>query len=227
MAFGATDYFSLGDTAWEPQSSSKSTASANAQAADSWGDVACETVYNRASTYQVVYALVKGSSVNVTTKVKLGNIKTIGAEKAVISSIEVATSNTDFPRVTVTAEEWHGDTDLRTYTMTGATAIAAEKRAQAIGFVADTTTSTMIQSSTATYTVQVARVADSVGSYVKTAVYGGRGEVTAELMACAGTATAVADTANGWALAKEVESATDNTSYGNSTVSVFKNLAND
>jgi len=225
MPFGANDYFALGDTAYEPQSSSIATTASNAQAMDSWGDVACETVFGRAKTWQVVYALVKGATVNVTTKVKLGNIKTIGAEKAVITGVELATTNTDFPRLTVTGEEWFGDTDLRTYTMTGLTAIAAEKRAQPIGVVLDTGTN--INGSTASYTVQIVRVSDSVGTFAKSAVYGGRAEASNDLIACSTTAGAVADTANSWALSKEAENATDNTSYGSSTVVAYLNLAND
>jgi len=228
MAFGvAQDYWALGDTIWEPQSSTLTPQASLANAQDSEGDNACEQQYNAYDQWSVVYKLVglAADTVTVSSKTKCGTIIAIDtATKGVVTSIEVATANTDFPTITVAGEEWYGDTEARTYTDPFPD-ISPLKYGQAIGFVADTYS--RVTSSTGSMTVQVARVADSVGVFVRTAVYQGRAEASGELVHCTTTAGAVADTAHGWALTKNNDVNSDNASFGTSTVNAYQNVSAD
>lgn len=234
MSFGVTsDPFAIGDTHWRPQNLTEApTAAGEAQAMDSNGDVQASTVYGRAKAWTQPFKVVGGDSgttFNVNTHIKLGTIKVpVGdsGRKAICTSVEVATSNTDFPVVTCGFTEFFGDTaNQAAYTIPGVATLTALKRAQSMGVVVSGVN--RLNSCNLSASLQVVQVADSLGAFVQTAGYQGRAEATAEAINAAGAPTIAADTANSWATSKDQDVATSNTEYGKATLSVFKNILPD
>ena len=227
MAFGATDYHSLADTKTELQTGERQASATRTNFMDSLGDIACETVSGELLTWVNGYRLIGGDTCAISTYIKGGTITAIDTNtNAVCTQIELETSNTARPLLTVTSEQFFGTDTTNQATFTPPfTGIARNKTAQAIGFTL--TGSTKLTGSRATLTCQIEHVKDSVGDYAATDVYGAVAEVTGDLAICTGTPAATADTANGWALAQDVALSSSNEAYGTGTINVFKNIARD
>jgi len=226
MSFGATtDHFGIADTNWKLQSSDKSPISSNANAQDSNGDNVCETVFDTAYSYTATYGFcgTGDTSGNVVWPTLYAGSDTANAKLR--TGYSVATSNTARPTLTVNGEDAFG-TSNSTYTVAPPT-IPAAKLATAMGFVADTASVTRVNSSSWNFTTQTAYVQDSQGQRCQADVYQGRIEASGELTSCTSTATAIADTANGYTLSGPVGSSETNTAYGTATVNVFKNVLAD
>lgn len=231
MAYGVTtDYFGLADTIHQIQSSAKNPATGgNAQATDSNGDVQCEKVFGNYDVFEASYRLVDHTqdtsgyvARNLDTDVQIGQIFAIDtATNAIVTGVEVTTSPTEHPMMSITAEQYFGETTGQPTYASGATVLCI-RRAQGFGIVAGG--SSRVTSGTLSLSGQSEAVTDSQGDRVQTTVYQGRADATADLTICTGTPTAVADTANGYALNAGVSSAQENTGYGTASIAVFKNL---
>jgi len=226
MSFGVTtDKFGIADTNWKPLNLSSEPISSQANAQDSFGDNVCESVFDTAYSYSQEYQYCgAGDTLGniVFPTLVIGNDTT---NAVLVTGVTLATSNTERPRMTLAGEDAFG-TSTNQYTLTMPT-VSGSKKAQALGFVADTTTVTRVNSSTWAATAQTSYVQDSDGQRVLADVYGARIEASGELVSCTGIATAAADTANGYALSGPVAKSQENTGYGSSTVNVFKNLTAD
>lgn len=230
MSFGVTaDYWNLKDTHWRPQSDNcNPTAAGEGQAEDSHGDIRASTVHGKAKAWRTAYKVVAADSTGafaLATKVKLGNIVAIdSATKGVVTGIELATSNKDFPVVTVSGVQFFGDTlNQQHYTVPNCTAIKAQKRVQTIGVTVDT--NNRANSCTLNATLQVVQCADSLGAFVQTDAYQGRVESTVEAVNATATPTLAAD--SGWTEAKDEDVNTSNTEYGKGVITVFRNILPD
>jgi len=230
MSFGAlTDYIGAADTKYQLQSSAKNPASSgNAQVQDEDGTTVCETVYGQHDVWVCGYEIVSNTKdtagtyvpLSIDTKAMIGSVIAIDTTvRALVTGIELGTSQTERPQFSVTAEEFEGDTsDVHTFA-SGVTVIGI-KRAQALGFVADT--DSYITSSSLSLSGQTAPTLGATGARVNNVVYQGRAEATGELASCSATPGAAADT--GWTLATDPSFVEENTAYGTSSVAVFKNI---
>lgn len=230
MSFGVTkDYWGLADSHWKPQAGNKApTAAGEAQAEDSHGDLRASTVHGHAGAWTVPYDVIGGDSglhFSVNTHVKLGQIVAVDSVvKGVITTVEVATTNKTFPRVTVGGVQFFGDSlSQLEYSIPTPAALHAHKRAQAMGVVV--AADNRLNSCTLSASLQVIQVADSLGVYVQTEAYQGRAEVTAEAVHATADPAITAD--SGWAVSKNQDIATSNTEYGKGTLNVFKNILPD
>jgi len=227
MSFGSTtDHFTLENTDWELQSSSKTPEASSAQALNEFGDVDAQTEYEETETVECVYKLVSnGTDGSVSLPV---NFK--GGYKSgdyIITGGSVNTSNTERPTLTVTGEKYFGaeTTVLRVYDF--ATAIGpllALKVATAIGFVLGVDTA--LNGSSVSASIEVARTLDSEGAIAVTDTYNGRLEASGELVSSSAAPSATADTSS-WTLAKDNDVSQENTGYGSGTVNVYQNLTAD
>ena len=226
MSYGAnTDKFGISDTNWKLLSYSADPISSNANAQDSNGDNVCETVFDTAYSYSAEYQFCGAgdTSGNVTwPTIVLGNDTT---NSVLVTGATISTSNTERPRLSMSGEDPFG-ASTNAYTLTLPT-VPAAKKATAMGFVPDTTSVTRVNSSSWTATAQTSYVQDSDGQRCLADVYQARIEASGDLVSCTSTATAIADTANGYTLSGPVGKSESNTSYGSSTVNVFKNLLAD
>ncbi len=224
MAFGAvTDHFGYADTNWRLQSASKDPRSENATAEDSFGDVACETVFDTGHNYEAVYEVIKGdtgNNVEWPATLKGGTI--VGG--IAITSANIETSQTEKPRVTVSGEDIGAadSTGFATYSWVLPT-IKARKQAQAMGFTP--AAGARVTSASMSCSVEMAATQDSLGNRVAADVYNGRQEVSGEMVACDTIADASADT--DWTLNGPLGNSEENTDYGTSTINVFRNIGRD
>ena len=165
MGFGTTqDWFAFGDTNFQVQSSNKTGNASNAQAVDSNGDVACETVFDTGFSYEVTYQMCGGSA--LPAGFKGGNVIAYDtATNILINGGSISTSGTEFPTFTVTGETLYGTASGSLYDFQAEVTLAGTKTAQAIGFSADTNSKTV--SSSVTFSTNVAKVQDSDGQTVK------------------------------------------------------------
>lgn len=227
MAFGATDYHSLADTVTEVQTGEIQTSADRANFMDSLGDMACETVSGEISTWVNSYRLIGGDTFAVSGYISGGTITAIDTNtNAVCTGIELETSNTARPLMTVTSVEFFGTDTANQPTYTPPfTGLARSKTAQAIGFTL--AGSTKLTGCRASLTLQIEHVKDSVGDYAATDAYGAVAEVSGDLSICTGTPAAAADTANSWELSQEVDLSTNNEGYATGTINVFRNIARD
>lgn len=223
MSFGAnTDHWAFADTNHVLQSSSKPPQKSNATALDSEGDVVAETVYDTGAGYECVYrhAGAAAWALDGDTVAPHIRIGAIVSSNKIITGITAATSNTERPLVTVTGEDFVGDTASQLQYATGIS-VPTGKIAGGMGALSPDTNSRIV-SSTMTATGQVAKAQDSDGTTVTVDVYQGRVEVSAELQSATSTAGGSADT--GFTADGPVASSEENTGYGNSTLTVFKNI---
>lgn len=223
MAFGTdTDYFGLGDTHWKIQGSGITPSASNDPTPDENGDNICEVTYDEFNTYQASYRLigVAADTQTIDTKVKVGQIFPLDTTaRAVVNSIEIATSNTENPLITVQAEQYFGDTGGQ-LGFANALTVLPIKRAQGLGVTADTVS--RIISSSATITGQTYRVLDSDGDPAQSDLSGGRAEASAELISC--TANPGVAAASGWTLVQAVARSSENTRQETASINVYKNL---
>jgi len=180
--FGAlTDHFSLAETVGTLVESSKTpVANSRADALDENGDIAdaawygntAGDLYEASCTYQV-----DTKDVNVATALKLGE-KSTGV---VITSIEISTSNGDWPKITVSGILGTGALEQgKTYAMPTGT-VAAKKRAQIIAGI--TLTTGKLTSASLSASCDLATANDGAGEPVAHGVSGAVATETAEAVA--------------------------------------------
>ena len=225
MSFGVqNDWFGLSDTNYRTISSGKEPFATNAQALDSNGDVSCETVFDTGYVYRQTLRLATGTTVNLDTICKVGDLLTGDTSELIVTNLTVSTSNTERPTLEVTGEKYYGDSaDVNTYS--SSLSITLNKTAQALGMSADT--GSALTACRATISSQIAKAQDSAGQTVAMDVYQGRIECQGELTSCASTPGASADTSNGYAEMQPVSLSEDNTGYETATYSTYQNLSPD
>ena len=180
--FGAlTDHFALGATIGTLVESSKTpVANSRADALDENGDIAdaawygnkAAALYEASCTYQV-----DTNDVTVGTALKLGELST----GVVVTSIEISTSNGDWPRVTVSGTLGTGALEQgKTYAMPTGT-VAAKKQAQIIAGIE--LTSGKLTSASLSASCDLATANDGAGEPVAHGVSGAVATATAEAVA--------------------------------------------
>jgi hypothetical protein len=227
MAFGiTTDYFGFADTSLGIAANSASNAglqASEAQAMDSNGDVVASTIHDTGygQAVSVDYVCGKASSIDfydtATSKDFRGG-KVINGY--VITSISVSTSNTEQATVTISGQKTiAADSEVAKYdpgfTFTGG------KGAQSIGYSTDT--NTRLTGSSASFSVQTSRAMDSTNEELALDVYGGRLEVTHDLVGVTAAPGGAADT--GFTLLTGPGESESNTEYGTGSAMVFKNIS--
>ena len=222
MSYGAdTDYWGFADTNVKLQSSSKEPAKSEAQCVDSNGDVSASTTYNEVITYSCTYKTCNDTAYvlyDTTTAVDFRLGKVISGK--VITGIDVGTTNTDRPELTITGRSCStADGSVQKYDPSDLE-IAGTRKATPIGASADT--NTRVTGSSASASVSVQELLDSQGAFACLDVYGGRVEASNDLAGCAGAVGASADT--GWTLISGPSESQENTAYSTGAISVFKNL---
>ena len=197
--FGAlTDHFALAESVGTLVESSKTpVANSRADALDENGDIADAAwygntdgvLYEASCTYQV-----DTDNVTVATALKLGELET----GVVVTSIEISTSNGDWPRVTVSGTLGTGALEQgKTYAMPTGT-VAAKKQAQIIAGI--TLTTGKLTSCSLSASCDLATANDGAGEPVAHGVSGAVATATAEAVATS-TATPVLAAAEGWEVA--------------------------
>ena len=180
--FGAlTDHFTLAATIGALVESSKTpVANSRADALDENGDIADAAwygntdgdLYEASCTYQV-----DTNDVNVATALKLGELAT----GVVVTGIEIATSNGDWPKITVSGTLGTGALEQgKTYAMPTGT-VAAKKQAQIIAGIALTTGK--LTSASLSASCDLATANDGAGEPVAHGVSGAVATATAEAVA--------------------------------------------
>jgi len=194
--FGAlTDHFTLAATVGTLVESSKTpVANSRADALDENGDIAdaawygntAGELYEASCTYQV-------DTTDVTVAaLKLGELST-----GVVTGIEIATSNGDWPKITVSGILGTGALEQgKTYALPTAT-VAAKKQAQAMGI---TVTTGKLTSCSLSASCDLATANDGAGEPVAHGVSGAVATATAEAVATS-AATPVLAAAEGWEVA--------------------------
>ena len=224
MSYGAdTDFFGFGDTNVKLQGSTLSPSRSEAQAVDSNGDVAASTMYDSVSEKTSRYRSVSDTALvfyDTTAGVDFRLGKVINA--IVITSIEVGTSNTERPEITISGRNAGStsDANVRKFDPSDL-AIAGTRKATPIGVTKDTVT--RVTGSRGTAQVDISPVLDSVEVLADIDVHGGRVEASNDLVGVTGDPDAAVDT--GWTKSAGVSEEKGNTEYGTGSITVFKNLA--
>ena len=180
--FGAlTDHFNLAASVGRLVDSSKTpVANSRADALDENGDIADAAwygntdgdLYEASCTYQV-----DKNDVTVATVLKLGELST----GVVVTSIEISTSNGDWPRVTVSGTLGTGALEQsKPYAMPTGT-VAAKKQAQIIAGI--TLTSGKLTSASLSASCDLVTATDGEGEPVAHGVSGAVATATAEAVA--------------------------------------------
>ena len=224
MGFGAdTDIFAFADTNVELQGSTQSPSRSEAQAVDSDGDIAASTMYDSVTEYVARYKSVSDTALvfydtTAGVDVRLGKV----INSIVITSIEVSTSNTERPDVTISGRNAGSVTDsnVRKFDPSDL-AIAGTRKATPIGASADT--GSKVTGARGSASAEIAAVLDSVGVLADIDVHGGRVEASVDLVGVTADPAASADT--GWTMSAGPSEEKGNTEYGTGSITVFKNLA--
>ncbi|GAG83104.1 unnamed protein product [marine sediment metagenome] len=225
MAFGVdSDFWAFADTAGAIllQSSTLTPVKTVADCIDSNGDVSAATVYDSFIEYSATY---KSCSDTALVFVDTGITFQLGTviSSKVITGIDVTTSNTDRPEITISGRTCTiADSLVHKYDMSDLE-IAGVRKATPIGVTADTDVA--VTGSTASATVSTAVVLDSDGAFACMDVYGGRVEATTDLAGCGADPGAAADT--GWTISGGPSDAQENTGYSTGSITVFKNISQD
>jgi len=230
MSYGATTdpWGFAADANIKLQSSSANPSDGGeGQCVDSIGDVAASTMYDTAnSTISAVYktcsdtALVLYHDTTDTSKARdfrLGKV----ISNNVITSIEVTTSPTERPTITISGEYAHGVTDgaMAKYDPSDVEIVGVRK-ATPIAFTADS--KSKVTGASVTASVSTSKTADSVGNTACMDVYGGRVEATTDIVGCTGAPGGTV--AGGWTQNSGPGSNQGNTAYATGSLSAFKNL---
>jgi len=192
MAYGAsTDKFGLADTNWKLQDYGSDFSSSQAQALDQYGDVACETTYDTGTSYSNTYMYCGSGDSSGNVVFPTVNLGEDTGNAVYVTGATVETSNTDWPKLTITGETTAGSPGIGdTVTFPS---VAAGKVATALGCTADT--GSYVQSSSWSRTVQIQYGYDSDGARCIASSTGDRIEATTEVVACTGTPGVTIDTA--------------------------------
>jgi len=221
MSFSAdTDYwgFAAADTAGniKLQSSSRNPTRTEAQCIDSNGDVAASTLYDSQTEQSCVYRTCADADLSFTG---FPGGKVI--DGYVITGIDVSTSNTERPEITISGRSTNAvDSAVSKYAATDL-AIAGSRKATAIGVTIDT--GSKLTGSSASLSVNVASVLDSDGIEACADVYGGRVEATNDYVGC--TADPSATVAATWTILTGGSEDQENTAYATGSATAFKNIA--
>lgn len=227
MSFGIdSDILGFGDTSLGIAINSVSNpgrTATEAQAQDSNGDVVASTLHDTGTGQQISLSYVCGKSSTVdfydtTTAKDFRGGKVINGY--VITGISATTSNTAPATVQITAQKTNAaDSEVDKYdpgfTFTGG------KGAQGIGFTKDSVS--RLTGSSASFSVQISRAMDSANEELALDVYGGRLDVTHNLVGVTGAPGGTADT--GYTLLTGPSKEESNTEYATGTAVVFKNIS--
>jgi len=200
----ATSIAALDTEFFAQQEHTVSAQAAGAVVEDSNGNIVCEDRHSHVSQVTEAYRIIKGDDtdgkIDVADYIKGGEIKASGGKNYAVSAIRLETSNQSKPVVTLTFEEFFGDTSGQPTFTPPFGDVLALKKAQAIGIIPAAGSS--LQRCTAELTLGGLDRTDAPtgGSFVTTDLFQGRATSEAELMACTGAPTAAADTANDWEL---------------------------
>ena len=226
MSYGATDWFSFANATWRCVAGSKSISQSNAVARNEVGDILNDTAYGEDRTYTSEYEMVADTgSTGLSATCKLGAFKLVDTnQKTLITSLALSTSNTAYPRLTITAMTTGDSTADRVYDPTELDTIALGFGADIIGIVPDTTTSSVVINSDITFATERATILNGSGTLVNSQVFGAKYSANNTLNCVTGTPTAVA--ASGW-VTDNSGASTQNTDYATATISVHKAVAAD
>lgn len=230
MGYGATtDWFGIAGTGINLQTSSDPKKyNVDAAVQDSNGDFACRTKADTETEYTCAYRLTGGGDTNhlhnLDDLAKVGEIKTFDTNtKIQVTGIDPGTDNKSYPIITIKGVKDPAGTQTHPTFSSGITLLAI-KKAQKIGLGAITG---KLVSSSASISGGIATAQDSLGITVKREPEAVRIVATNTLQICTGSVSAVADTTNGYKLETPLSGDQVNTDYGNSTVSVYKDLVRD
>ena len=222
MSFGAdTDYWSFADTNWELQGSTETPNKSEAQAVDSNGDATTATMYDCYVELSATYRRCNDTAFKLYDTAagvdfRLGKV----ISSNVITSIGLTTENTGRPEIVISGRACpSADSDVNKYDPSDLE-IAGTRKATPIGVTADTGTN--ITGASATASVDIAVVLDSVGQPACADVYGGRVEASNDLVGATAAPSATADT--GWTVGGGPSEDRENTGYATGSITVFKNL---
>lgn len=226
MAIGiATSVAALDTQFFAQQEHTVSPQGAGSTVEDSNGNFACEERHSFVDTITEAYRIIKADDtdgkIDVKDYIKGGTIKASGGKNYAVSSLRLETSNQTKPVLTVTLEEFFGDTANQAAYTPPFGDIAPIKKAQAIGIIPAAGSS--LQRCTAELTLGGLDRTDAAtgGSFVTTDLFGGRATSEAELVACTGAPTAAADTANDWELEQNASLEERPKEHQKSTVRVY------
>lgn len=230
MAFGATDYFSLGSAQLKLQDSDKSGAGDRDDIQDEHGDPECTNQFGNILTYRCVYDVVAPdegeTTIDIAAIVQLGDVKEaveVGVN-AVVKRVSVATGLDMVPRLTVEADEKFGAGTIEVYTLPLAP-VSTKKLPQGMGALV-AGASTRLNSCEVDFSVDVLHVRDEDGDYVLTAdVFNGQATATCRAVKCTGDPAVTAGA--GWTLAAPIGLAGSNVGHGESTANSFRGLVRD
>jgi hypothetical protein len=228
--FGAkTDPWGFADTKVNLTGYSASGQGSSAQCQDSLGNIVEETTYDTGQEVSATYSVCAGHSAvlfdsDTAAPVDFRLGKVISGN--VITSIEVARSNTSNIEITISGENTsEADSDMAKFTPAFPSGyLAGGKGAIAAGIVIS---AGKVISSSVSASCSVAKSLDSDGAQACKAIYAGRLESNNELMSCDTIPAAVADTANGWTLNSAPSLAESNTAYPTGTFGAYANLDQD
>ena len=222
MSFSAdTDYWGFADTNIKLQSNSSNPTKTEAQCMDSNGDVAASSLYDSQTERSCTYKSCSDTALvfyDTATAVDFRLGKVIGGY--VITGIDVSTSNTDRPDITISGRTTSAlDAAVSKYAVTELE-IAGTRKATAIGASVDS--NSKLTSSSVSISGNVTTVLDSDGVEACLDVYGGRIEATNDYVGCAGDPVATSDI--GWTTLSGGSEDQENTGYATGSITVFKNL---
>lgn len=221
----ATSIAALDTDLFVQQEHTVSPQGAGSTVEDSNGNIACEERHSFVNTiteaYRIVAATDSDGKINIADHIKAGTIKASGGKNYAVSALRLETSNQTKPVLTVTFEEFFGDTSGQKSFTPPFGDIAPIKKAQAIGIIPASGSS--LQRCTAELTLGGLDRTDAAtgGSFVTTDLFGGRATSEAELVACTGAPTAAADAANDWELEQNPSREERPKEHQKSTVRVF------
>ena len=242
MSYGAVDYFGIsnGSTIVVQSGEYSPSYTTDATVSDENGDFRCRTKAGQVDEYSCTYKLCGGGDTNNdrtldsdadlandTTNdryLKIGTVYQHNTKNLQITGIEVSTTNSEEPTLTITGiDEASGKTHAE---YTSGITVRCKKQAQTFGLVA-LATGNYVTSGSIEISGSHSVVEDSDGDIVCREPYGFRLSASNTIQNCTATPTATADTANGFFLDSPIGQSDPNTDYGTATVEVFKDLVKD
>lgn len=241
MSYGAVDYFGIsnGSTVVVQSGEYSPSYTTDATVSDENGDFRCRTKAGQVDEYSCTYKLCGGGDTNNDrtldsdtdlagngAALKIGEVysDTTNGRYIQITGIEVSTTNSEEPTLTVTGiNEASGKTHAE---YTSGITVRCKKQAQTFGLVA-LAAGNYVTSGSVEISGSHSVVEDSDGDIVCREPYGFRLSASNTIQNCTATPTATADTANGFFLDSPIGQSDPNTDYGSASVEVFKDLVKD
>ena len=207
----------------------------NAQASDEYGDIDCETVYNKpegrslTATYDA--CVPKTTSAINFANVKLGQMVTYDSKKYIITGVDVGKATGSQTEVTINAvgvASTQSEADFNTYDwsdgLTIHNGLGINETNETLGVESGASSSLTSVSISASVTVVTVR--NESGELECTQIHAGRVEITSEAISCTeGEPTITAG--SGFTEQNEPSINLTNTEYPTSSLTVFKNIKKD